>query len=128
MGFDLWSRAHHENGVRLGYALTMRWQILDWPLLMDICREAGFDVPRSWYFNDWDGPETQAECDKLASLLEAFLAQDPDFDRWTQPADCDLLTLVDGIKVRRAQKGGISREDVPDFIDFLRRCGGFQIA
>lgn len=110
MGMDLCSRQHHEKGIRVGYALTQSWHISDWPVLMGVCMEAGFGIPESWYYNGGEGPETQAECDQIADLLETYLDQRDDAFQWKQ-----------------GDFGEVSRSQIREFIYYLRRCGGFRI-
>jgi hypothetical protein len=112
MGMDLNSSKHHENGVRVDYALTQCWRWPEWRMLMRLCEEEGFDVPDNWYYVDDDGPETQEECDRLANLLLAHMENHADIDAWAFDNDLD---------------DGVTLNDIDHFVSILRRCGGFKI-
>lgn len=131
MGMDVYGR---ENGVAYFRASVWQWR----PLHMLICeanKRFSLRIPkktiRGMEFNQGDGLESQAQCDRLAQALEVILQEHGEV------AAIDVEPQGGGAAVLRFLKGDseephaiayiITKEHVEEFIGFLRECGGFAV-
>lgn len=106
---------------------AFRANVWGWRALMSVCEQAGFDVPKSWHFNDGEGLRNWEACEQLADLLERFLAENDDDEFYW---DTDYRTkryLTEEIVVEE-NPYAIWRGGVKCFVEFLRNCDGhFEI-
>lgn len=135
MGMDVYGR---ENGVAYFRASVWQWR----PLHLLICeanKRFSLGIPkktiRGMEFNQGDGLESQAQCDRLAQALEVILQEHGEvitLDMEPQGTEGELLKVLEPLKAEGWQLLGddcyrISKEQAKEFISFLRVCGGFAV-
>ena len=132
MGMDVYGRENPEAYFRLN--------VWSWSPLYLLIKEANLRFKlgisqkcmEAMEFNEGAGLRTQAKCDRLADALEKLLPED------TSDLICFLVDQQIGERMRlrmlQTEEQSteeiyfrIKREDVKDFIGFLRECGGFQV-
>lgn len=102
-----------------------------WRPILQLLSEEGYEVPRSWHFNDGDGLDTREECNELAGVLRGVLERD-DSPVFYMESDMRVDEST-GRFLERGSGDGVSaysvdRERLVDFITFLERCdGSFKI-
>ena len=121
MGMDVYG----TNGA------YFRANIWGWHAILFHCQEAGFDVPPDWGENVGAGLESQEQCDALAELLQGYV-EDSLAERFDKPSE-NIAVDESGAFVSVGSPGARSpycttRDQLWEFIDFLRNCGGgFEI-
>ena len=84
------------------------------------------------------GPKSQETCNKIASRLEVWLAEDSRDEFFLENDKSTLRVTLDGRlvsdkelaaepKLETKSPYAVSREELQEFIDFLRSCGGFCV-
>lgn len=124
MGMDVYGKAHiRPEGA---YFRASIWR---WAPLCEFMEAAGFEVPGGWQFNAGKGLETQAECDALAQKLQEYLREHQEFSELLLASD--LQVDKTGKLLPPGQKGespySVDREQIENWIRFLKACGGFII-
>ena len=124
MGMDIYGR---KPKTATGTGVYFRFSVWAWRPMLAIMTLAGCDIPKSWNYNDGEGPNDQASCTILAEKIESFMAQCDDSDL-TLPAHPHLMINKSGMfQEGQFSPYKITREHVADFCAFLRNCEGFQI-
>ena len=124
MGFDIYGRnPTSEVGVYI------RFSCWAWRPLLYLIGETSCDLLDRKAFaalgsNDGEGPTTQHVCDDIASRLERFLAHSNE----TEFTQIQRTPTVQWISRRTTNSPyGVTRDDIEEFIEFLRNCGGFYV-
>lgn len=81
---------------------TFRVGLWGWRCIHEVCENLKVVDTDGWEVNVGHGCKSQGECDRLADAIEIF------------------LLMVDN-------PTATSNEKLPDFVLFLRECGGFAI-
>lgn len=88
-----------------------------WEALTYVLHQAGAAVPPEWSIRKGSGLEDAGQCSALASRLDRYLETH---------ADERFFVDVRG-KVTPPYGINVGREEIEDFIRFLRASGGFEI-
>lgn len=127
MGMDIFGRAPFSEVGKY-----FRANVWSWRPIHQLCEQVLGQKFPSWAYNDGEGLETQAECDRLADRLMHFLDSFPQ-----ESIEIESDFRVDpqtGVFLGRdptCQKGesafSTTSDQVRRFVEFLRACGGFRI-
>ena len=108
----------------------------EWRQLLGLCVLAGYIPPDRWDYNFELGFKTQEECDVLSDILESYLmdhcessmptANIPELD-WCFENLLPGSIWIEGLMAEDKSKYSITRGYALEFVDFLRKCGGFVI-
>lgn len=131
MGMDVYGRENEEAYFR---ANVWSWR----PLHLLICeanQRFSLGIPKETLkgmeFNQGEGLESQAECDRLADALEVILQEHGEvisLDMEPQGPEAAVLRFLQ--RDWKEEQGAAyitTKEHVEEFIEFLRECGGFAV-
>lgn len=138
MGMDVYGlKPSSEDGH------YFRASIWSWPYITSAMVMAGYDVPKSWSYNDGDGLENREECIVLAELLwQTYfvdlepLPTDVEHNETHDMAKKVIQELVAaGLEVEEGVASDVEVQatllrranHLVEWVRFLRACGGFQI-
>jgi hypothetical protein len=137
MGMDLFG---NQPSDQRGNSFSAN--IWNWAAICHLCATLGGVDTEHWDSNNGHGLETQGECDLVANRLAEILGEWKWGDEPFCPIAVDLYFCIDDqghfltreIAESRVAKGepvlspfSISREQLAEFVEFCRHCGGFQI-
>jgi hypothetical protein len=123
MGMDVYGRRNKE-----AYSRANVWS---WRPIVDLMIQVGWDVPGAWSFNDGAGLTSEKKCHALADLLQKYLDENPDANRFEHSTDWEMKVNDAGVFGKGEGFTGnpywTDRDHVQEWIKFLRVCGGFRI-
>jgi hypothetical protein len=88
-----------------------------------------------WEYNDGNGLKTQGECDRLAMGIQEFIDNDWPKGKQVMTIECSggpeiaLMQQLSGqgMEVKTPAVYSIKLPHLLEFVDFLKKCGGFKI-
>jgi len=116
--------------------------IWTWNPLVELCRHVNRTFALGlamddWHYNDGEGLSTQDQCDRLAQALQGYI--ETDWPKGKERLEIEVTpgveqNVVDAISralpnVEVVGRGyGVDLEDLLEWIEFLRHCGGFRLS
>ena len=138
MGMDVYGVAPAAKAGEYFRASIWAWRPI-WERMALLCSDLlNEDLLDSMAFNSGAGPRDQETCDKVAERLERWLADDPrekfswEHDSTTLKVNAegrfvsDKELAADPTLVTKSPYS-VSREELQEFIGFLKNCGGFSV-
>lgn len=137
MGMDVFGISPVEDSGRYFRATVWEWRPL-WERMKELCGDfLSEELMFAMACNDGAGPQDQSTCDMIADRLEQWLLTYSDKEYSLESDASKLCVLPDGHLVLRDQLAvdcevarspyRIRREEITEFIVFLRNCGGFGV-
>ncbi len=138
MGMDVYGIAPVDDAGRYFRASIWEWRPL-WERMKELCSDfLSVELLAAMAYNDGAGPRDQRTCTMIAERLEQWLVADSRSEYRLEENASALRVTSDGRLVTceelTAEAAGLSkspysvrRDEVTEFIAFLRSCGGFSV-
>lgn len=138
MGMDVFGLDPAREAGRYFRASIWQWRPL-WERMRDLCSDfLSTEMLAAMAYNDGAGPQDQSTCTKIADRLEHWLQDDSSSEYRLEESASALRITSDGSLVTcqhlKADVTGptrspyaIERNEIEEFIAFLRNCGGFSV-
>ena len=138
MGMDVYGVAPASATGVYYRASIWEWRPI-WERMVLLCSDLlDEELLIAMSLNGGAGPQNQETCDKIAERLELWLAEDPGEKFFLEHVSTTLKVTPEGRFVSEEELAAnpglvtkspysVSREEVIEFIGFLRSCGGFSV-
>jgi hypothetical protein len=138
MGMDVFGIDPAGDAGHYFRASIWQWRPL-WERMKELCSDfLSTELLAAMAFNDGAGPHDQSTCTKIADRLEQWLHAESRAEYRLEETASALRITSDGTLVNceelKADAAGLSRspysvrrDEITEFIEFLRNCGGFSV-
>jgi hypothetical protein len=138
MGMDVYGVAPVADNGKYFRASIWMWRPI-WERMAVLCHDVlSKELLSAMGYNNGAGPEDQETCNLIAQRLEEWLAQEGS-DEFSLVEDTTTLRVTSEGRfvsdqelsadptLKTKSPYSVSREELKEFIEFLRSCGGFCV-